>query len=94
MTPWWKQAPTRGSEQVEPLRREIDRRGLTEKIKVVEADFREVQGQFDKVVSVGVLEHAGRDQLADVVKAHADSLNPGGLGMLHFIDHIEPRLPL
>jgi cyclopropane-fatty-acyl-phospholipid synthase len=26
-----------------------------------------------------------------VVRAHADSLKPGGLGMLHFIGHVEPR---
>jgi cyclopropane-fatty-acyl-phospholipid synthase len=78
------------TEQVEYVRREIERRGLADKLKVVEADFREVQGQFDKVVSVGTLEHAGRDQLAEVVKAHVESLKPGGLGMLHFIGHVEP----
>ena len=35
-----------------------------------------------------MLEHAGRDQLAEVIKAHADFLKPGGLGMLHFIGHV------
>jgi cyclopropane-fatty-acyl-phospholipid synthase len=79
------------TEQVDYVRDEIRRRRLTETVKVVEADFREVQGRYDKVVSIGVLEHAGRDQLAAVVKAHADSLKPGGLGMLHFIGHVEPR---
>ena len=78
-------------EQVTYLRDEIRRRGLDGELAVVEADFREVQGQFDKVVSIGVLEHAGRDQLRDVVKAHADSLKPGGLGMLHFIGHVDRR---
>ena len=43
------------------------------------------------MVSIGVLEHAGRDQLAQVVKAHADFLKPGGLGMLHFIGHVGVR---
>ncbi len=38
-----------------------------------------------------VLEHAGRDQLAQVVKAHADFLKPGGMGMLHFIGHVGVR---
>jgi cyclopropane-fatty-acyl-phospholipid synthase len=38
-----------------------------------------------------VLEHAGRDQLHQVVKAHADFLRPGGLGMLHFIGHVGVR---
>jgi cyclopropane-fatty-acyl-phospholipid synthase len=75
-------------EQVTAVRDEIRRRGLEGRIEVREADFREVDRQYDKVVSIGVLEHAGRDQLRAVVRAHADFLKPGGLGMLHFIGHI------
>lgn len=76
------------TEQVEWLRAEIERRGLGGRIGVRESDFREVDAQYDKVVSVGVLEHAGRDQLGEVIKAHADFLRPGGLGVLHFIGHV------
>jgi len=76
------------TEQVDWLRAEIARRGLGDRLQVREADFRDVDQTYDKVVSVGVLEHAGRGQLADVVKAHADFLKPGGLGMLHFIGHV------
>jgi len=76
------------NEQVDWLRGEVQRRKLADRIDVRLADFREVHAQFDKVVSIGVLEHAGRDQLREVVKAHADFLKPGGLGMLHFIGHV------
>ena len=76
------------TEQVADMRVEIERRDLVGRVTAVEADFREVPGQFDKCVSIGVLEHAGRDQLAEVVRAHADCLKPGGLGMLHFIGHV------
>jgi cyclopropane-fatty-acyl-phospholipid synthase len=79
------------TEQVQWLRDEITRRGLDGKLAVREADFRSVDSQYDKVVSIGVLEHAGRDQLAQVIQAHADFLKPGGLGMLHFIGHVGPR---
>ena len=79
------------TEQVEWLRGEVRRRGLEDRLEVREADFREVHAQFDKVVSIGVLEHAGRDQLKAVVKAHADFLKPRGLGMLHFIGHVGVR---
>jgi len=79
------------TEQVEWLRGEIQQRGLSERLEAREADFREVHAQFDKVVSIGVLEHAGRDSLHEVVKAHADFLKPGGLGMLHFIGHVGVR---
>jgi cyclopropane-fatty-acyl-phospholipid synthase len=76
------------TEQVEWVRDEIARRGLQGQLAVREADFRDVDRQYDKVVSIGVLEHAGRDQIDAVVKAHADFLKPGGLGMLHFIGHV------
>jgi cyclopropane-fatty-acyl-phospholipid synthase len=79
------------TEQVDWLREEVARRNLTDRIGVREADFREVDRQYDKVVSIGVLEHAGRDHVYEVVKAHADFLKPGGLGMLHFIGHIGMR---
>lgn len=79
------------TEQALWLDGEIRRRGLQEQLRVREADFREVDRQYDKVVSIGVLEHAGRDQLADVIRAHADFLKPGGLGMLHFIGHVGRR---
>jgi cyclopropane-fatty-acyl-phospholipid synthase len=78
-------------EQVTALEEEIRKRGLEDKMTVRLADFREVDRQYDKVVSIGVLEHAGRDQLAQVVRAHADFLKPGGLGMLHFIGHVGVR---
>ncbi len=76
------------TEQVDWLRQEIARRAQADKLQVIEADFREFPGQYDKVVSIGVLEHAGRDQLLEVVRAHADALKPGGLGVLHFIGHV------
>lgn len=79
------------TEQVRFVDEEIRRRGLSGKLNVVEADFRDVSGPYDKVVSIGVLEHAGRDQLEEVVKAHAEFLKPGGLGMLHFIGHVGRR---
>lgn len=76
------------TEQVDWLRADIARRGLQDRLDVREADFREVDGPYDKLVSIGVLEHAGRDQLAEVIQAHADFLKPGGLGLLHFIGHV------
>ncbi len=79
------------TEQVSWVAGEIERRGVGDRIAVREADFRDVDGPYDKVVSIGVLEHAGRDQVAEVVQAHADFLKPGGLGMLHFIGHVGRR---
>ena len=75
-------------EQVVELNDDLARLGLAERIRVIECDFREIPGQYDKLLSIGTLEHAGRDQLADVVRAHANALKPGGLGVIHFIGHV------
>jgi cyclopropane-fatty-acyl-phospholipid synthase len=75
-------------EQVQWLQAEIERRQLAGALQVREADFRQPGGPYDKLVSIGVLEHAGRDQLAEVIAAHAQCLRPGGLGVLHFIGHV------
>jgi cyclopropane-fatty-acyl-phospholipid synthase len=79
------------TEQVRETREEIKRRGLEGKVEVLERDFRDVPRQFDKLLSIGTLEHAGRDQLGQVIRAHADYLKPGGLGVIHFIGHVGVR---
>lgn len=76
------------TEQVRELREEIEARGLADKLTLVECDFREMPGQYDKLLSIGTLEHAGRDQLAEVIRAHAAAMKPGALGVIHFIGHV------
>ncbi len=73
--------------QVEITRKEIGRRGIGHSVRVLD-DWRGIDGQFDKVASIGSLEHAGRDYLAEVIQRHANFLKPGGLGLLHFIGHV------
>jgi len=48
------------------VRGEIERRRLGGTLQVL-SDFRDAPPRYDKVVSIGTLEHAGRDQLAEVV---------------------------
>jgi cyclopropane-fatty-acyl-phospholipid synthase len=79
------------TEQVQAVDEMIRARAMGDRLRVLDGDFRDAFGQFDKVVSIGVLEHAGRDQVEDVVRAHAEFLKPGGLGMLHFIGHVGQR---
>ncbi|HWA37439.1 MAG TPA: cyclopropane-fatty-acyl-phospholipid synthase family protein [Burkholderiales bacterium] len=77
---------TTGS-QAEHARRQIERFGIRNAVQM-HADFRSNPKQFDKVVSIGCLEHAGRDQLGEVIRSHANLLKPGGLGLIHFIGHV------
>jgi cyclopropane-fatty-acyl-phospholipid synthase len=77
---------TTGS-QAEHARREIERRNLDASLQL-HGDFRDAGREFDKVASIGCLEHAGRNQLAEVIRAHAGYLKKGGLGLIHFIGHV------
>jgi cyclopropane-fatty-acyl-phospholipid synthase len=81
---------TTGS-QAEHARRQIERFGIRNAHQM-HADFRAKDGnlgrEFDKVVSIGCLEHAGRDQLGEVIRSHARLLKKGGLGLIHFIGHV------
>jgi cyclopropane-fatty-acyl-phospholipid synthase len=76
--------------QVQMVRDEIARRRLGHALEVIDTDFRDVRREYDKVISIGTLEHAGRDQLGEVVRAHARFLRRGGVGVLHFIGHVGP----
>jgi cyclopropane-fatty-acyl-phospholipid synthase len=79
------------TEQVAETEAEIARRGLAGKLRVIECDFRRMPGQYDKLLSIGTLEHAGRDQLPEVIRTHAAALKAGGLGVIHFIGHVGVR---
>src|SRR5919108_1741175 len=77
---------TTGS-QAEHARRQIERFGIKNAMQM-HADFRSQPKKFDKLVSIGCLEHAGRHQLGELVRAHAELLKDGGLGLIHFIGHV------
>ena len=77
---------TTGS-QADHARRQIEKFGIKNAVQM-HADFRAGEKQFDKVVSIGCLEHAGRDSLAELIRAHASYLKTGGVGLIHFIGHV------
>jgi cyclopropane-fatty-acyl-phospholipid synthase len=77
---------TTGS-QAEHARRQIEKFGIKNAVQM-HADFRSQPRKFDKVVSIGCLEHAGRDQLGELIRSHAELLKDGGLGLIHFIGHV------
>src|SRR5207244_9334895 len=52
------------------------------------SDMREVDGPYDKLVSIGVLEHAGKHGLDEVIRTHGEFLKPGGLGVIQFVGHV------
>jgi cyclopropane-fatty-acyl-phospholipid synthase len=78
-------------EQVRYARERATQEGLSQRAQYVEDDFRNVPGRFDVFVSVGMLEHVGRANYAELGRVIHDRLDPAhGRGLLHFIGRNRP----
>jgi cyclopropane-fatty-acyl-phospholipid synthase len=83
---------TLSSEQAEYARKLVKERGLDDQVEILEADYRELRGQFDAVASIGMFEHVGKAQLGTYFGVLADLLEPGGALLNHGIS-TRDRLP-
>jgi cyclopropane-fatty-acyl-phospholipid synthase len=59
--------------------------GLSDKIEIRLQDYRDVEGQFDRITSVGMFEHVGRKNLAGYFRKIHDLLVEDGVAMNHGI---------
>ncbi|RYF28984.1 MAG: cyclopropane fatty acyl phospholipid synthase [Chloroflexi bacterium] len=75
------------SEQVKIARERT--KGLD--VKIVHKDYREVTGQFDRVVSIGMLEHVGLKEYPAFFKQCNELLKPGGIMLHHTIGCNTPQ---
>jgi cyclopropane-fatty-acyl-phospholipid synthase len=82
---------TLSPEQARVARERIRTDGLEERCTVHILDYRAVEGNaiFDKIVSVGMVEHVGRQHLPDYFGAAFRLLRPGGLMLSHGIVEAE-----
>jgi len=72
--------------QAELARERVRAAGLSDRIEIRIADYREVDdGPYDKIASVGMVEHVGVDQLGRYAGQLARLLRPGGLLLNHGI---------
>ena len=72
-------------QQIAYARERARARGLDDRVEFIEDDYRNISGTYDAFVSVGMLEHVGKDNyktLGDVVHR---SLKRGGLGIIHSV---------
>ncbi|HEV7502781.1 MAG TPA: cyclopropane-fatty-acyl-phospholipid synthase family protein [Vicinamibacteria bacterium] len=78
-------------EQIRFARERARAEGLADRVEFVEDDYRNVRGRFDAFVSVGMLEHVGRENYGAFARVIASTLGPRGRGLLHFIGRDRPR---
>lgn len=83
---------TLSEEQKKKFEEEIEKNGLEGQVSVQLMDYRELEEsklQFDRVVSVGMIEHVGRKQYGLFLENVQKVLKPGGLFLLHYISALK-----
>ena len=83
---------TLSKEQYAEFERKIEEEHLEQLVSVKLMDYRDLPqlGQtFDRVVSVGMVEHVGRNNYQLFIDSVKKVLNPGGLFLLHFISGLK-----
>lgn len=83
---------TLSQEQYREFKERIVKEGLEDYLTVRLMDYRDLPESgllFDRVVSVGMVEHVGRDNYQLFVDCVNKVLKPGGLFLLHFISGVE-----
>ncbi|WP_033168494.1 cyclopropane-fatty-acyl-phospholipid synthase family protein [Clostridium sp. KNHs205] len=79
---------TLSKEQYNSFKQRIEEEGLSDKITVEILDYRDLPKKgwsFDRVVSVGMIEHVGRDNYSQFMSCADSVLKPHGLFLLHYI---------
>jgi cyclopropane-fatty-acyl-phospholipid synthase len=72
-------------EQVLWARERAKELGLTPWVEFIEDDYRNIAGECDGFVSVGMLEHVGAENYKELGRVIHRSLSKTGRGLLHFI---------
>lgn len=82
---------TISDEQFQFAKAEIDKQGLQKDIDILSKDYRLLEGQYNKVVSVEMIEAVGKKYLSDYFKKLNALLKPNGLLMLQAITIADQR---
>jgi cyclopropane-fatty-acyl-phospholipid synthase len=76
---------TLSNEQLRVARQEADARGLGDHTEFLLSDYREHTGRYDRVVSVGMLEHVGVENFAEYFARINAMLTDNGVALVHTI---------
>ncbi len=72
-------------EQIVHAREQAEAQGLTDQVEFVEDDYRNITGDYDVFVSVGMLEHVGLDNYRSLGLVIDRSLRDNGMALIHSI---------
>jgi cyclopropane-fatty-acyl-phospholipid synthase len=80
---------TLSREQLALAQSRAEARRLADRVKFRLADYRDVGGQFDRIVSVGMFEHVGPPNYQAYFDAVARLLTDDGVALIHSIGHVD-----
>lgn len=80
-------------EQIVYARERARALGVSAQCEFIEDDYRNIDGQYDAFVSIGMLEHVGREHFDDLGSVIGRCLAANGRGLIHSIGQNRP-LPL
>jgi cyclopropane-fatty-acyl-phospholipid synthase len=84
---------TLSERQIEEAQSRIDAAGMSDRARVERWDYRQLPDTtFDKIVSIGMVEHVGRDRLAEYFSTTHRLLKAGGLFLNHGIANENPAI--
>jgi cyclopropane-fatty-acyl-phospholipid synthase len=76
---------TLSEEQIKKARERAEAAGVSDHVKFELIDYRNVEGQFDRIVSVGMFEHVGAKHYDEFYAKCRELLKPDGVMLLHTI---------
>lgn len=76
---------TLAKEQYEYALEQIEKQGLADKITIELKNYRDLEGKFDKIASIGMYEHVGIEHMPTYFTKVRSLLKPGGLFLNHGI---------
>ncbi|MDR3437200.1 cyclopropane-fatty-acyl-phospholipid synthase family protein [Telmatospirillum sp.] len=76
---------TLSEHQLAIARQRAEEAQLSHRVKFMLADYRQISGQFDRIVSVGMFEHVGVGQYGTFFRRAGDLLTDKGIALLHSI---------
>lgn len=74
-------------ERITYARQRAQADGIDHRVQFVEDDYRNIAGNFDAFVSVGMLEHLDASRYRELGASIQRCLKPTGLGLLHSVGH-------
>jgi cyclopropane-fatty-acyl-phospholipid synthase len=80
---------TLSQEQHKVAQRRAAEAGLADRVRFHLRDYREEEGQYDRIVSVGMFEHVGVVQYPTFFRKVNELLSPDGVALLHSIGRME-----